>query len=105
MNTKDIVRLAKEAAEIHGHTIKTTDEIVETLTSFAFLVKSRAWKEWCEADIQGQVERTHYNKGVIDGTFAERKECLRICDEEVKKHGRTASVIVCASLIKARDDK
>jgi hypothetical protein len=38
MTKDDIIRMAKEAAAQHGHTIKPTDEIVETLTSFYHLI-------------------------------------------------------------------
>ena len=38
MTKDDIIKMAVEVAAQHGHTIKPTDEIVETLTSFYHLV-------------------------------------------------------------------
>lgn len=37
MDRADVIRWAQEAAAQHGHTIKATPEIMETLTSFAAL--------------------------------------------------------------------
>lgn len=38
MTRDQIISLAQQAAAKHGHTIRTTDEIVETLTAFAELL-------------------------------------------------------------------
>lgn len=39
---EQVIEMAKSAAQEHGHTIKATDEIVETLMSFASLAADRA---------------------------------------------------------------
>jgi hypothetical protein len=52
MTRDDIIAMAREAAAQHGHTIKETDEIVETLTSFyvlAVAAEREACIEACEA--------------------------------------------------------
>lgn len=52
MTRDDIISMAQKAAAQHGHTIKATDEIVETLTSFyalAVAAEREACALLCEA--------------------------------------------------------
>jgi hypothetical protein len=55
MTRDEIVQMAQKAAAQHGHEIKETNEIVETLTSFAELVAAK-----------------------------EREACAKVCDKEME---------------------
>lgn len=67
MNREDIIQMAREAAAQHGHTIKPTDEIVETLTSFALIVEYEASKKAHERG---------YQLGLEIGAAAEREAIM-----------------------------
>ena len=74
MNREDVIRMAREAAAQHGHTIKPTDEIVETLTSFALIVEYEASKKAHERG---------YQLGLEIGAAAERE---RLHDKFMEIH-------------------
>ena len=59
MTRDEIIQMAQKAAAQHGHEIKETNEIVETLTSFAKLV-----------------------------AIKEREACVKVCDKE-KEYAET----------------
>lgn len=81
MTRDDILRLMREAAAQHGHTVKETTEIVEFCTSFAALVAAH-----------------------------EREECAKVCDDKVDAEYTTGKVDhnemgwtqSCAAAIRAR---
>jgi hypothetical protein len=68
MTRDDIVCMAREAAAQHGHTIKETDEIVETLTSF-YVLAVAAEREAC-ADIVENADTPDCGGWTTDGIAA-----------------------------------
>jgi hypothetical protein len=84
MNREDIIKLAREAAAQHGHTIKPTDEIVETLTSFATLIASRvaaAERNSWPAEMEAMERQVNILTDALAQAKAEEREaCAELCD-------------------------
>jgi hypothetical protein len=104
MNREDLIRMAREAAAQHGHTIKPTDEIVETLTSFALIVEYEASKKAHERG---------YQLGLEIGAAAEREACADACDQQANAWQQAAwshsaieahAIRQCAAAIRSRKE-
>jgi hypothetical protein len=122
MDKQDILRMAREAAAQHGHTIKPTDEIVETLTSFASLATAAAveqerkefavhaidiarkaieerdkfWQNHMEPQIEIEV-----NEAILE----EREACAKVCEEYETENDITATWLnIVAEAIRARGE-
>lgn len=76
-----IIRMAREAAAKHGRTIKPTDEIVETLTSFAALVAA-AEREACVKALKDQRLLLAEDKAKFGGLG------IAMCVDAIKTRGK-----------------
>lgn len=100
IDREDIIRMAQEAAKQHGHTIKPTDEIVETLTSFAALVAKAAIQD----DLLWQAETE-------TAVLGEREACAKVCDSRrydttmlMSNPPQSAAAFGAAQAIRARKE-
>ncbi len=80
MNRLEIIQMVQEAAAQHGHEIKETNEIVDTLTSFAELV---AAKEREECALWLRLYGSGYTKDAIVG------HTIANCAEIILARGNT----------------
>jgi hypothetical protein len=103
MNREDIIKLAKEAAALHGHTIKPTDEIVETLTSFAALIAAAERNSW-PAEMEAMERQVNILTDALAQAKAEEREaCAAICDRfQARDVGMQPAE--CAGAIRARGE-
>lgn len=111
----DIIRMAREAATQHGHTINFSDEIVETLMSFAELVTAAERKARQDAQIQNEELKARIARVGLEGNLAkakavkaEREACAQVCDSVYHQHigpqyGEVRhGIAACAAAIRAR---
>lgn len=76
-NRDQVIEMAKAAAQEHGHTIKATDEIVETLMSLCTLAADRALEAAAHAFEQHNRETRQWVSGSLWGNLT-TEGCARI---------------------------
>ena len=81
MNEK-IKQLAEEAAKKHGHTIKFSTEITETLDSFAELIVRECAELYNHDDVLAPVGQSAWGEAYQDGWI----EGTRIYKETILEH-------------------